>query len=37
LRCEIVGSTLMGTWCLAQNLTRFTDQFADGCDPSEPN
>jgi len=35
---SLVGSTLVGSWRLAQNTgPTSTGLFADGCDPSEPN
>jgi hypothetical protein len=36
LRCQLVGSTLMDSWLPDAEPGRLR-QFADGCDPSEPN
>ena len=34
----LVGSTLVGSWLPdAEHWPTSTGQFADGCDPSEPN
>ena len=34
---SLVGSTLVGSWRLEQNLPASTGRFVDGCDTSESN